>query len=116
MSLFLNHQQNHITPLHVAAKWGRVNMVNTLLDRGAKIDAKTRVRGALELVLNNNKINDRISCTDVMSSLNHISLDLILAYFTSEIYVFVFELSICTIVLFALGWTDPSSLFCTQWS
>ena len=35
--------QNNITPLHVASKWGRVNMVNTLLDRGARIDAKTRV-------------------------------------------------------------------------
>ena len=40
---FLLFFQNNITPLHVASKWGRVNMVNTLLDRGARIDAKTRV-------------------------------------------------------------------------
>uniref|UniRef100_A0A452TLC9 Uncharacterized protein n=1 Tax=Ursus maritimus TaxID=29073 RepID=A0A452TLC9_URSMA len=36
--------QNDITPLHVASKRGNANMVKLLLDRGAKIDAKTRVR------------------------------------------------------------------------
>lgn len=36
--------QNGITPLHVASKRGNTNMVRLLLDRGAKIDAKTRVR------------------------------------------------------------------------
>lgn len=35
--------QNDITPLHVAAKRGNGNMVKLLLDRGAKIDAKTKV-------------------------------------------------------------------------
>ncbi|EMP40428.1 Ankyrin-3 [Chelonia mydas] len=34
--------QNDITPLHVASKRGNANMVKLLLDRGAKIDAKTR--------------------------------------------------------------------------
>uniref|UniRef100_A0A8C9L836 Ankyrin 3 n=1 Tax=Pavo cristatus TaxID=9049 RepID=A0A8C9L836_PAVCR len=33
---------NDITPLHVASKRGNANMVKLLLDRGAKIDAKTR--------------------------------------------------------------------------
>ncbi len=35
--------QNDITPLHVASKRGNGNMVKLLLDRGAKIDAKTKV-------------------------------------------------------------------------
>ncbi|KAK2498524.1 hypothetical protein MC885_006168 [Smutsia gigantea] len=34
--------KNDITPLHVASKRGNANMVKLLLDRGAKIDAKTR--------------------------------------------------------------------------
>lgn len=36
--------QNDITPLHVASKRGNSNMVKLLLDRGSKIDAKTKVR------------------------------------------------------------------------
>lgn len=36
--------QNDITPLHVAAKRGNSTMVKLLLDRGSKIDAKTKVR------------------------------------------------------------------------
>lgn len=35
--------QNGITPMHVASKRGNTNMVVLLLDRGAQIDAKTRV-------------------------------------------------------------------------
>lgn len=35
--------QHQITPLHVAAKWGKSNMVTLLVDKGAKIDASTRV-------------------------------------------------------------------------
>lgn len=35
--------QNGITPLHVASKRGNANMVRLLLERGAQIDAKTRV-------------------------------------------------------------------------
>lgn len=38
-SLVLQHQ---ITPLHVASKWGKGNMVSLLLDKGANIEAKTR--------------------------------------------------------------------------
>lgn len=37
-----NDFQHNITPLHVAAKWGRNNMVTLLLDKGASIIAKTR--------------------------------------------------------------------------
>lgn len=33
---------NFFSPLHVAAKWGRVNLVTLLLDRGAIIDCRTR--------------------------------------------------------------------------
>ena len=36
--------QNGITPLHIASRRGNVIMVRLLLDRGAQIDAKTKVR------------------------------------------------------------------------
>lgn len=35
--------QNNITPLHVASRWGKSNMVQLLLDNKATIDEKTRV-------------------------------------------------------------------------
>lgn len=35
--------QNGITPLHIASRRGNVIMVRLLLDRGAQIDAKTKV-------------------------------------------------------------------------
>lgn len=38
--------QNDITPLHVASKRGNTNMVRLLLERGAKIDARTKVTQA----------------------------------------------------------------------
>lgn len=34
--------QHNISPLHVAAKWGKNNMVKILLENSAQIDAKTR--------------------------------------------------------------------------
>lgn len=39
--LFLQLQHN-ITPMHVAAKWGKIKMVNLLMSKGANIEAKTR--------------------------------------------------------------------------
>lgn len=39
--------QNGITPLHIASRRGNVIMVRLLLDRGAQIDAKTKVSKAL---------------------------------------------------------------------
>jgi len=44
--------QNSITPLHVAAKWGRKGMVALLLDSGATIDARTRVIESALVVYN----------------------------------------------------------------
>lgn len=32
------------TPLHTASHFGQINMVRFLLERGAEVDAKTRVR------------------------------------------------------------------------
>lgn len=34
--------QHQITPLHVASKWGKGNMVSLLIDKGANYEAKTR--------------------------------------------------------------------------
>lgn len=34
--------QHNITPLHVASKWGKLQMVEFLIDKGACIDSKTR--------------------------------------------------------------------------
>jgi len=50
LSAFLVHKlkviffqkQHNITPLHVAAKWGKLNMVDLLIQLGANIEAKTR--------------------------------------------------------------------------
>lgn len=42
--MFIINLQNSISPLHVASKWGRRNVVQLLLDNGATIDCKTRVR------------------------------------------------------------------------
>lgn len=39
MNFAAKHQ---ITPLHVASKWGKVNMVSLLLDYKAKIDSATQ--------------------------------------------------------------------------
>uniref|UniRef100_A0A914R6E1 ANK_REP_REGION domain-containing protein n=1 Tax=Parascaris equorum TaxID=6256 RepID=A0A914R6E1_PAREQ len=33
---------NTVSPLHVATKWGRANMVSLLLAHGAVIDCRTR--------------------------------------------------------------------------
>lgn len=43
LSVALFFLQNDITPLHVASKRGNTNMVRLLLERGAKIDARTKV-------------------------------------------------------------------------
>ncbi|VDN14144.1 unnamed protein product [Dibothriocephalus latus] len=40
--LSLSKMQNNITPLHVAAKWGKADMVKLLIDRGANVNARTR--------------------------------------------------------------------------
>lgn len=39
---FLFFFQHNITPLHVAAKWGKSNMVALLLEKGGNIESKTR--------------------------------------------------------------------------
>jgi len=35
--------QNHITPLHIASKWGHVEMVKLLVDSGCNVHTDTRV-------------------------------------------------------------------------
>ncbi len=40
--LFSIFFQHNITPLHVAAKWGKANMVQLLLDKGSNLESKTR--------------------------------------------------------------------------
>lgn len=47
LSLSVSFLQNGITPLHIASRRGNVIMVRLLLDRGAQIDAKTKVSKAL---------------------------------------------------------------------
>ena len=42
MKPFVLTFQHNITPLHVAAKWGKVNMVSLLLDKGSNLESKTR--------------------------------------------------------------------------
>lgn len=42
--------QNGITPLHIASRRGNVIMVRLLLDRGAQIDAKTKVQQAFTFI------------------------------------------------------------------
>ena len=42
-SVLILSPQNNITPLHVASRWGKSNMVQLLLDNKATIDEKTRV-------------------------------------------------------------------------
>ena len=46
-----NFVQNSITPLHVASKWGRANMVQLLLDRHAAVDCRTRVSAILHAAI-----------------------------------------------------------------
>lgn len=39
----MNYTAKHnITPIHVASKWGKINMVTLLVAKGADIQAKTR--------------------------------------------------------------------------
>ena len=37
--------QDHATPLHLAALWGRTEVVRLLLNRGAAVNAADKVRG-----------------------------------------------------------------------
>ena len=41
-SKYFSILQHNITPMHVAAKWGKIKMVNLLMSKGANIEAKTR--------------------------------------------------------------------------
>lgn len=41
--LFVMLFQNHITPLHIASKWGHVEMVKLLVDSGCNIHSETKV-------------------------------------------------------------------------
>ena len=54
--------QNDITPLHVASKRGNSNMVKLLLDRGSKIDAKTKMRAWSHLLVFRNKAHEAEWC------------------------------------------------------
>lgn len=40
--IFIYQARHNISPLHVAAKWGRARLVELLLERGAIIDCRTR--------------------------------------------------------------------------
>ena len=40
--VFFYFLQHNITPLHVAAKWGKITLVTMLIEKGANIEAKTR--------------------------------------------------------------------------
>lgn len=42
LTSYLFFKQHQITPLHVASKWGKGNMVSLLIDKGANYEAKTR--------------------------------------------------------------------------
>lgn len=46
---FHGWSQNGITPLHIAGRRGNVIMVRLLLDRGAQIDARTKVENLFAL-------------------------------------------------------------------
>lgn len=41
-NMYYSELQHNITPMHVAAKWGKMKMVNLLMSKGANIEAKTR--------------------------------------------------------------------------
>lgn len=88
--------QNGITPLHVASKRGNTNMVELLLDRGAQIDAKTRV------------------------SFNIWTLVFILLWVLSLMPVLSFTKSKDQIddytCMCVSGWTDSSALCSQEWT
>lgn len=65
--------QNGITPLHVASKRGNTNMVALLLDRGAQIDAKTRVSSSVVICLSAVPISDNNTKTKFIHCLNFLS-------------------------------------------
>lgn len=61
-SLIVPLLQNGITPLHIASRRGNVIMVRLLLDRGATIDAKTKVCPKSNLRIENYRVtNGRLS-------------------------------------------------------